>query len=60
MGMSFISMVGMEAAMEACDYALTGGLALQLWTVPPMLAAGFLAPLPYNYWRLKKYGKGCH
>ena len=22
--------------------------------------AGFLTPLPYNYWRLKKYGKACH
>jgi len=25
-----------------------------------MLIAGFLAPLPYNYWRLKALGKACH
>jgi hypothetical protein len=24
------------------------------------IAAGFLAPLPYNYVRLRKYGKACH
>ncbi|MEM7211850.1 MAG: DUF4396 domain-containing protein, partial [Pseudomonadota bacterium] len=26
---------------------------------PIMLLAGFLTPLPYNYWRLKALGKGC-
>ena len=26
----------------------------------PSLAAGFLAPLPYNYYKLKKYGISCH
>jgi hypothetical protein len=25
-----------------------------------MLAAGFITPLPYNYWRLKALGKSCH
>ncbi|MGY8702901.1 MAG: DUF4396 domain-containing protein [Candidatus Poseidoniales archaeon] len=25
-----------------------------------MLVVGFLAPWPYNYWRLKKYGVACH
>ncbi|KAK9681183.1 hypothetical protein K7432_015717 [Basidiobolus ranarum] len=24
------------------------------------MLAGFLAPLPYNYYKLKKYGRGCH
>jgi hypothetical protein len=28
--------------------------------VPIMLAAGFVAPLPYNYWCLKALGKACH
>jgi hypothetical protein len=28
--------------------------------VPLMLAAGFVTPLPYNYWRLKALGKACH
>ncbi|MCA8833581.1 MAG: DUF4396 domain-containing protein, partial [Proteobacteria bacterium] len=30
------------------------------WVLPFMLAAGFIAPLPYNYWRLKALGKSCH
>jgi len=25
-----------------------------------MLIAGFIVPLPYNYWRLKVHGKSCH
>jgi hypothetical protein len=25
-----------------------------------MLIAGFVTPLPYNYWRLKALGKACH
>jgi hypothetical protein len=28
--------------------------------LPCMLLAGFLTPLPYNYWRLKALGKACH
>ena len=59
-GMSLISMVAMEAAMNLVDVALTGGARLTWWVVPIMLIAGFLAPLPYNYWRLKVLGKACH
>ncbi len=59
-GMSFISMVAMEAMMNAVDWALTGGAVLTWWVVPPMLAAGFATPLPYNYWRLKALGQACH
>ena len=59
-GMSLISMIAMEAAMNITDVALTGGAILQWWVVPLMLVAGFLAPLPYNYWRLKALGKACH
>lgn len=59
-GMSFISMLAMEAAMNATDYALTGGAILTWWVIPPALLAGYLTPLPYNYWRLKKYGQACH
>ena len=59
-GMSLISMIGMEAAMNATDLFLTGGAMLTWWVVPPMLLAGFITPWPYNYWRLKKYGKACH
>lgn len=59
-GMSLISMVGMEAAMNIVDVFLTGGAMLNWWVVPIMLLAGFLTPLPYNYWRLKALGKACH
>ena len=33
----------------------------QFWAVTAVsMLAGFLAPLPYNYWRLKALGKACH
>ena len=59
-GMSLISMIGMEAAMNITDVALTGGAILTWWVIPFMLFAGFITPLPYNYWRLKALGKACH
>ena len=59
-GMSLISMMAMELAMNLTDVALTGGAMLTWWVIPPMLIAGFIAPLPYNYWRLKALGKACH
>ena len=59
-GMSLISMVSMEIAMNATDYFLTGGAILTWWVVPIMLAVGFVTPWPYNYWRLKKFGFACH
>ena len=59
-GMSLISMIGMETAMNLVDWSLTGGAILTWWVIPLMLAAGFVAPWPYNYWRLKKWGKACH
>ena len=59
-GMSFLSMIAMEVAMNLVDVWLTGGAKLTWWVVPIMLLAGFLTPLPYNYWRLKALGKSCH
>ena len=59
-GMSFISMISMEVAMNLTDYFLTGGAILTWWVVPIMLLAGFLTPWPYNYWRLKKSNIACH
>ena len=59
-GMSFISMIAMETAMNITDYLMTGGAMLTLWAVPIMLIVGFITPWPYNYWRLKKYGVSCH
>jgi len=58
--MSFISMLGMELSMNLTDWILTGGALLTWWVVPIMLISGFLTPLPYNYWRLKKYNVSCH
>ena len=59
MGMSFISMIAMEIAMNVVDVVFAGGILV--WSVIPlMLAAGFLTPLPYNYFRLKKYDESCH
>ena len=59
-GMSFISMIGMEVAMNLTDYLLTGGAILNLWVIPIMLTVGFLTPWPYNYWLIKKFNKNCH
>ena len=59
-GMSLISMISMEIAMNLTDYLLTGGAILTWWVVPIMLAVGFVTPWPYNYWRLKKFNEACH
>tara|TARA_B100001115_G_C15740106_1_gene361084 strand:- start:239 stop:679 length:441 start_codon:yes stop_codon:yes gene_type:complete len=60
LGMSFISMISMEIAMNLTDYLLTGGAILNWWVVTIMLIVGFLTPWPYNYWRLKKFNIACH
>ena len=60
LGMSFISMLMMEIAMEITDLLFTNGqLGMNMIAIPFMLAVGFLTPWPYNYWRLKKFGKAC-
>ena len=63
--MSFLSMVGMELAANATDFMLTGGRVPFsdpfYWTALAIsVGAGFLAPLPYNYWKFKRHGKACH
>tara|TARA_B100001540_G_C15351817_1_gene437230 strand:- start:44 stop:325 length:282 start_codon:yes stop_codon:yes gene_type:complete len=60
LGMSLISMLSMEVAMNAVDWFLVGEAKITLWVVPIMLIAGFITPLPYNYWRLKKFNINCH
>jgi hypothetical protein len=65
MGMSFISMLAMELAENVVDYHLTGGvIALQdpsFWMAAAVsIAAGYLTPLPWNYYRLRRWGKACH
>jgi len=63
--MSFISMIGMEIAMNTTDFMITGGKAAfntpGYWlALVPAMIAGFLLPLPYNYYKLQKHGKSCH
>ena len=59
-GMSLISMISMEVALNVTDVLLTGGAKLTWWVIPIMLVVGFLTPLPYNYWRLQALNKACH
>ncbi|KAI1086231.1 hypothetical protein F5B19DRAFT_501848 [Rostrohypoxylon terebratum] len=64
-GMSLISMLTMETAQNIVDYHLTGGSVAfdspAFWVAAVIsMSAGFLAPLPYNYLRLRKYGRACH
>ena len=63
--MSFLSMIAMEVVMNTTDFMITGGKAAfgnpMYWTALVIaMVAGFLAPLPYNYYKLKKYNIACH
>lgn len=58
-GMSMISMISMEFAMNITDIMLEGSLVLSISSVLPVLVVGFIVPWPYNYWRLVKYNKSC-
>ena len=64
--MSFISMLGMELAENGTDWVLTGGGSVPTsdpwfyWALGISLVAGFLAPLPYNYYKLRRHGRPCH
>ncbi|CAO3615997.1 unnamed protein product [Cunninghamella blakesleeana] len=65
MGMSFASMLAMELAENAVDWHLMGGQVIfddpKFWTAAAAsMLAGYIVPLPYNYWRLKALGKACH
>ena len=59
-GMSFISMIAMEIAMNTTDFIHTGGAIITFEVLPLILFFGFITPLPYNYWRLKYLRKSCH
>lgn len=65
LSMSFLSMVGMELAANATDFMLTGGRVplsgrFYWMALAIPVGAGFLAPLPYNYWKFKRHGEACH
>lgn len=64
-GMSMISMLAMEMTENVVDYGLTGGSvdfeSVYFWSAATIaMGAGFLVPLPYNYFRLRKYNRACH
>ena len=69
-GMSMLSMLSMELAENAVElYLVTDGFAVSAcgaapaawWqAVPAAMVAGWLTPLPYNYYMLRRYGRGCH
>jgi hypothetical protein len=55
----------MEAVENIVDYHLMGGIVNftdpKFWAAAAASSfAGFLAPLPYNYIRLRKFGRACH
>ena len=58
--MSLTSMVAMELAENAVELSISGGGCFSLAALPPALVAGFLAPLPYNYYMIRKHGRSCH
>ena len=60
LGMSLISMIIMEFAMNMTDLAIMGGFYLSIKTIPVILLAGWVAAAPYNYYRLKEYDIACH
>ncbi|KAB8238488.1 DUF4396 domain-containing protein [Aspergillus alliaceus] len=64
-GMSFISMLAMESVQNLVDYQLTGGVVMLgdpgFWAAAvAAMGAGFLAPLPWNYFRLRAWSQACH
>lgn len=64
-GMSLISMITMELAENITDLTITGGNIpvsdpFYWFALIPSIAAGFIVPMPYNYYKLKKHGKACH
>lgn len=64
-GMSLVSMLAMELTENLVTLGLVdNSMSLadpSFWAVTGLsMLAGFVAPLPYNYWRLKALGRGCH
>ena len=54
-----MSMISIKVSMNFIYVLLTGGAKLTLWIMPVMLIIEFVLPLPYNYWRLKKWSIDC-
>lgn len=63
--MSLVSMLAMELAENSVElscgaFAADASSATFWLALPPALLAGFLSPLPYNYYMLRRYGRACH
>ena len=50
-GMSLISMISMEIAMNSVDWILLGQAKIVWWVVPIMLFVGFITPVSYTHLR---------
>lgn len=59
-GMSIFSMILMEITANIIAMVLNNGQRLVWWVIIPSTVAGFFAAWPYNYYRLKRFGKACH
>ena len=59
-GMRIVSLISIEIAMNYTDFILNGAAIINLKSLPLVLLAGFIVPLPYNYWKLKTTGISCH
>lgn len=71
-GMSLVSMLAMEFTENAVTLSFLGGGESGMgmmsgpseghfWVVMALsMLAGWVAPLPWNYWRLRRWGMGCH
>lgn len=61
-GMSFVSMLMMEASANVTSILLMGGNRLMLtwWSLLPSWIMGYVSAWVYNYYKIKKYGRSCH
>jgi len=69
-GMSLVSMLAMELTENAVTLGFLAGESgmmmsgpgdARFWGVMALsMLAGWLAPLPWNYFRLRRWGRGCH
>jgi len=65
LNMSFLSMLAMEAtestvALVLIDGPFDASNPLCWAALVPSTMAGFIVPLPYNYYMLRRFGRSCH
>jgi hypothetical protein len=59
-GMSFISMITMQVVSNLSLWLLAGDIKVSGFEMIPSLLIGFMSVWPYNYYKLKRFGKKCH